>query len=367
MTRRGGDVWSRAVVFLFVSLCLLAAGLAVVSGAPSARAETIGAVPTGTPNAPFGCEAKVSVVDASGNIGFYSSGAPSCTYFQNLPFARLGSLASGYAPRNGAITSVAVRSGPNPAPIRITVLRALAQLRANGTIVPGSSSCCFGRARTRTFRLRPNATTRIPLNLVVRNFKDRKNRQAVSDIVGISATAGTGALPLRATTPNPNTNQATTPGNPSVGWFYPEVLPRQIRVDGSGVNSHRLTVNFGFCSGTPNGRVVAPRGRGSRTPCRVRAMSGTLGVANGQARVPVACTGLFGNCGGRISVTTRNRPFRVLAARTYFVQAGKRKTFSAGLTRLGRNKVGTSPRVPARIRITANKRRSSVRKVTLAR
>ncbi len=366
MTRRYGDVRSRAALTLLALFCLLAAGLATVVS-PPARAETIGAVPTGRPNVPFGCEAKISVIDGAGNLGFFPSGAGTCTYFQSLPFGAVNTLASGYAPRNGAITSARVRSGPNPAPIRFTVLRGLAKLRPNGTIVPGSSSCCFGRARTRLFRLRPNRTTTIPLNLSVRNFKDRKHLQAVSDVIGISAVANQGTLPLRTTRANPNTSDYTIPGNPSVGWFFPEIRPGQIRVDGSGAPSHRLTANFGFCSGTPSGRVASARGRGSRTACRVRTMSGTVRVVRGQARVPVACTGLFGRCAGRITITTPRRPFRVLGARGYFLRPARQKTFFTGLNRRGRAKIQASKRVPARIRITASKGRTSVRRVTLVR
>lgn len=363
MTRRRGDVRSRGVLFSLLSLSLLVAGLAATSS-QSARAEILGAVPTGTPNANFGCERKPTVVDAFGNIGLVFSGAASCTMFQNPPFGRAGSLTSGFAPRNGAITGVTVRSGPNPAPIRVTVLRSLAGLRANGTLIPGSSQCCFGRSRTRAFGLRPNGTTRIPLNLVVRNFKDLGNRQAVSDIVGISATSGTGALPLRTTRPNPNNADLTIPGNPSVGFLYPEILPGQVRVDLSGVPSHRLTVNFNFCSGTPNGRT-AVQGRDQRTPCRVRTMAGTLRVSNGKVGVPVACTGLFGPCRGRITITTPRRPFRVLATRAYFLKAGKQATFRTGLTRLGKSRLRGRNQLPARAKVTASKNRTSVRRVTL--
>src|SRR3954464_15024661 len=103
------------------------------------------------PNVNLGCDLKPSLqLNTSGNFYFPASGTPDCTWSQQGVFGAQGVTdpRGRTIPATGAITSVSVKSGPNPAPLRFVIFRQLAQ--------PGGASdyCCyFVKETTQEFAL----------------------------------------------------------------------------------------------------------------------------------------------------------------------------------------------------------------------
>src|SRR4051794_30953122 len=88
-----------------------------------AGATVVGSALT-APNVNLGCDQKPSLtLDATGNFYFPLSGVADCTWSQQAVFGAQGLTdpRGRTAPATGTITSVSVKSGPNPAPLRFVV------------------------------------------------------------------------------------------------------------------------------------------------------------------------------------------------------------------------------------------------------
>jgi hypothetical protein len=189
-----------------LSAALGVLALTAVAGASTADAARFGSSLRRAPNLTFGCEAALIMDSVSGAPTIAPSGQRTCTYRSLGVLGRVG--VSSLVPATGRITAIAVRSGRNPAPLRLTIMEA----------APGGQvgHCCTAQRFGRTFRPRANRITRIPVNVRVENIADPRTGVVSTDVVAISA-VGPGSLPLRAT----SAAGQFLNGQPLTSFWYP--------------------------------------------------------------------------------------------------------------------------------------------------
>jgi hypothetical protein len=158
--------------------------------ATAADAATFGSTLRRPSNAGFGCESALRPNAFTGAPELQPTGHRTCTLRSN---GRVNSNRNwAGVPRTGRITRYSVRSGRNPAPLRLTILSGSLQVDPTGET--SNYSCCTARLLGRRFRPRPNAVTTRRTNVRVYNFRRRDGRQFF-DVVALTAT-GPGTLPL---------------------------------------------------------------------------------------------------------------------------------------------------------------------------
>jgi len=137
---------------------------------------------------------------------------PDCTWRQAGVWGLETDPRVSSVPGDGRIIRAEVLSGPNPAPLRIAVLR---QIGTGGF----AGQCCFFVSETAAVPLIPNAITTIPLDIPVE--RNTLKGFLAADLMGISAAVGTGTLPLRQVGPANIFNEPI--GNSRAGAFYPRI------------------------------------------------------------------------------------------------------------------------------------------------
>ncbi|WP_300400163.1 hypothetical protein [Nocardioides sp.] len=328
---RTARIRSRAALLVSALLVVVGAGL----GPAVSRAEAIqfGGNASVTPNVGFGCEAGFRLADSAGNYGVFASGSPTCSYFQITPL----SPANGAAPApRGRATLVRVSTGDSPAPLRFTVMQARSGVDAQGNIIPNSTQCCFGDQMTRTFTFQPNTVTAVPLNLPMVNDTFPNQNIAITDYVGFSADAGTGALPLLVTSaPNPpNSADFAQGNNPGVTQLYPQIAPQDVRTDATSTPSIRLTTEFTFCtSGVGNSGRRTARLADLPSPCGGKIRSGSVNARRGKVTIPISCVG---SCRGKLLVTKAKGKGKLAKTTSFSSRTGGKSKVTAKLTKAGK-------------------------------
>ncbi|MGE0066890.1 MAG: hypothetical protein AB7T48_06000 [Solirubrobacterales bacterium] len=208
-----------AALALSLLLCLAIA-------AP-ASARWYGSTMQGTPNANYGCESAL-ILGALGGVELAPTNQRSCTYRHS---GYLNSLRpTAIVPGNGTIKRIQVKSGPNPAKLRLTVLTGSSRVDTfTGADIPGTYTCCTARFVGPAFRPKPNATTTRQVNLRVGGdrSKEIQIRIHTSDSLALSA-VGPGTLPLRIDESVGN----FISGTPLATGFFPLTKPGEPRLDG---------------------------------------------------------------------------------------------------------------------------------------
>jgi hypothetical protein len=199
--------------------CVVVAASLVVPAAAFAQARTLGSPLTRAPNL-HGCETEPTFTANSSNGDYEAlpSGDPDCTWFQggvvgafNYSDPRTGSV-----PSDGTITTVSVRSGPNPSPLRFVVVRQFEQSA-------GGFCCAFVPGReTGLVQPRPNAISTFTINMPVERNVDTQRGIITADYIGVSGVTGGGLLPIADTGDN-NTLSGYTAGSPVAGFLYPRL------------------------------------------------------------------------------------------------------------------------------------------------
>jgi hypothetical protein len=338
--------------------CALAALLLVPIGAGAAATQFGSSLAPG-PAGAFGCDAKPSLYDASGNYGLFVNNEPGgCTWSQ----AGVWGLNSGSDPRtrsvpsDGRIIAAEVLSGPNPSPLSITIFKQLAQ--------PGAgSACCFFVSDTGPFQPTPNSITTLALDIPV----ERNTKEGVLgvDLVSVSAENDGGSLPLRVVGPS---NVLSIPdGDPMAGAFYPRLgrIPNDSQGGRhellEGVPGVELLVRWTFCpagdasctpgAAPPPGPAPAPQPApapapktapgGPRAP---RLAAGQAQVQGADALVPLVCDG-DATCEGRLallgstasaSAADRKAKPIVYGGASYKLAAGAKRTVKVTLNAKGK-------------------------------
>jgi hypothetical protein len=194
-------------------LAITAAVLAVAAAPSSAR--WYGSLLRGTPNANYGCESAL-IMGPLGGVELAPTNQVSCTYRHG---GYLYSTRPTFiAPSTGRITAIKVRSGPNPAKLRLTILTGSSRVDTRtGRDLPGTYTCCTARYVGKPFRPRANATTKKKVKVKVFDVRDKRIRFRIHSSDGVALTAvGPGTVPLKIR----DDVGGFTPGIPlSVGYW----------------------------------------------------------------------------------------------------------------------------------------------------
>ncbi len=191
--------------------------VAALGGPAASSAQTAGGTTRGSslqaqPNLPFGCDAKPTLA-FDGTFPVLPAGLPSCSWWSTGPGGTIGDPNSGYVPTTGTITNVRIRSGNNPAPLRLVQLRSVA-------------GCCTVVRHTDEFRPAANAITTVTVNWLTEAVRDSVAGVSTNDIIGFSAAGGTGTLPVNDQGPQTHVPQAAfSPGVMGAGFTSPAAQP----------------------------------------------------------------------------------------------------------------------------------------------
>ena len=191
-----------------------------------AEAATFGSTLANAPNTSFGCEGAIILDPIGGQPVLAPTGQTTCTFrdLGDIGGFRVGSL----VPANGRITRIRVRSGPNPAPLQLTIF----------TGSPGL--CCTARRFGKVFQPLPNAITTQRVNIPVRRMLHRPGLQTF-DVVGISA-VGPGTLPLFYQ----GTGGTFTQGMALTQQWFPVTALGDPRVEGYTMDGLELLLQWTF-------------------------------------------------------------------------------------------------------------------------
>jgi hypothetical protein len=323
---------------VFVAMVLL--GLVIPSD--SLGVTTIfGSDLTATPNVTFGCETMPQL--SYQNLGFYElvpSGQPSCTWRQLGVFGVVADTHASTVPGDGTITSVSIKSGANPAPLRVTVVRLLAP-NENGGINSNKAACCYFVRESPTFQPTANATSTFALNLPVEK-NDTGGQVYTQDHVGISAQSGTGALPL-AEVGQHSSFAFTQPGSFDANFTYSAMGAQAGDTQGGraeqGVAGFEVLARFTWCSGTATAARTAQTCGGEGTNSGGATAPAKLGTTrlrarNGKVGLSIRCL-LVSTCSGRVTLRTNGRRPRTVGSASVSVRAGSAKTVSVPLNAAG--------------------------------
>jgi hypothetical protein len=188
---------------------------ALLAAAP-ASARWYGSLLRGAPNANYGCESAL-ILAPLGEVQLAPTNQVSCTYrhggylYSNRP--------TFIAPGTGRITAIKVRSGANPAKLRLTILTGSSRVDTfTGRDLPGTYTCCTARFIGKPFRPRANATTKKKVNAKVFDVRDKRIQFRIHSSDGVALTAvGPGTVPLQIR----NDVGAFNPGIPTAVGYWP--------------------------------------------------------------------------------------------------------------------------------------------------
>lgn len=216
------------------------ATVALIVAAVSAPAEgaRFGSSLKKPSDAGFGCESVPTFDVFTGAPTLVPSGHTTCTVRSG---GRIGSLKAWSAvPADGRIVRISVRSGNNPAPLRLSI--AEASVRANppeSGETAGDFLCCTVRYLGPRFTPVPNAVTTRRVN--VRVSRDRVGNSSYFDVVGLAA-VGPGTLPLHDELTAGQFRQGS--GLVSFGW--PHVRRGETRIEEHRADGLELLLRWEF-------------------------------------------------------------------------------------------------------------------------
>ncbi|HST55306.1 MAG TPA: hypothetical protein VLJ42_05350 [Solirubrobacteraceae bacterium] len=222
-------------------LAAMLAALMAVTLAASAAAQWFGSTMTGVANTAYGCESAL-ILGPVGGVELAPTNQTSCTYRHG---GYLNSLRPTFiVPSSGWIRRIQVKSGPNPARLRITVLTGSSRVDTfAGHDIPGTYTCCTARYVGPSFRPKPNAITTRRVNIRVFDLrsKDIEHRIHSSDGLALSA-VGPGTVPLYRT----ESVGTIVDGAPFAIGYFPMTRPGDPRVDGYSMAGLDLLYRWDF-------------------------------------------------------------------------------------------------------------------------
>lgn len=332
---------------------VLALVLALLLTSPAAaQTVTRGSDFQNPANVPFGCDATVQM-DWNGNFTLQPSGLPSCTWWGTGPASNPTDPRTGFVPTTGTITKVRIKSGPNPAPIRLVQLRSTA-------------GCCTVVKHTEPIALQPNRVNEVTLNWLTEVVRDSVAGVSTNDVLGFSAVAGQGTLPLSDQGPQTHTPQASfTPGVFSSSTTAPAAQPgSMLGLNYRGAIGYETLLQYDFvpCPALNNvpiapgtqtcpAQAIAPPPPGANAPPSGPVTNGTPGTSPlpGAMDVRTAIARLRDNrialrlaclraqeCRGRLRLRTRGAGARTLANVPIRLRANQTKTVNAAISRANR-------------------------------
>jgi hypothetical protein len=219
---------------------MTAAATCAVLAAP-ASARWYGSTFRQAPNATYGCEAATVLGPISG-IELRPTNQSSCTYSHG---GYLNSNRSGFiVPGTGRITRIRVKSGPNPAKLRLTVLTGSSRVDPfTGRDQPGTYTCCTARYIGRAFRPRANAITTKKVNVRVEDVREKSVQIRIHSSDGLALSAeGPGTLPLHIG----QSVGGYSAGTPIARSFFPRTRKGDPRVDGYSITGIDLLFQWNW-------------------------------------------------------------------------------------------------------------------------
>jgi hypothetical protein len=197
-------------------LVLVLTAALLAPAATPASARWYGSLLRGVPNANYGCESAL-ILAPLGGVQLAPTNQTSCTYRHGGYYG--SNRFTFIAPGNGRVTAIKVRSGPNPAKLRLTILTGSSRIDTRtGRDLPGTYACCTARFVGKAFRPKANATTKKKVNVRVFDVRDRRLRFRIHSTDGVALTAvGPGTVPLQVR----NDVGGYTPGIPIAVGYWP--------------------------------------------------------------------------------------------------------------------------------------------------
>ena len=275
---------------------------------------------------------------------FVNNGAASCSWYQVgvAGAAFLSDTRTGFVGASGTVTSVSVRSGPNPAPLRFFIGRQITPAQ-NGNPA-GNPECCFFVYEVGPFQPTPDAVSTFPVNMPVES--GATPTIITNDFIGFSANSNGGALPLARIPGQDNNGTFGSTGTLSAGGFWPAFGQLTNDTGGGrrsgGYGGIEVLLRYTLAA-RAGGTVPSPVIR-FPTNLSIVALGGTVLRPIGR-ELDVIINCLQANCNGALDLVTRNRvlpaarkktrKIRSLGKRRFNVKQGKRKV-RIKLNKLGR-------------------------------
>jgi hypothetical protein len=221
---------------------LATALVAAVVLAPDASARWYGSTLTGPANATYGCESAIISAPLGGQV-LSPTNQTTCTYRHGGYLFNL-ERPTFIVPSSGRITAIRVKSGPNPAPLRLTVLTGSSRVDTlTGRDIPGTYTCCTARYIGPVFRPRPNAITTRRVNVRVRDVRSRQLQIRIHSSDGLALSAvGPGTVPLSI---GP-TLGGFDAGTPMLIGYWPLTGRGEPRVEGYSMTGIDLLFGWNF-------------------------------------------------------------------------------------------------------------------------
>jgi hypothetical protein len=317
--------WKPAV--LLVSVVAL-----LVPASASADFVTLGSPLAETPNVTDGCESMPQIIDTQGHMGPVPSGTADCTWRQAGVFGALEDPRGSTAPGTGRITTISVRSGPNPSPLRFQIIRQL------------GSVCCFFVRETNPVTPAPNAVSTFNVDLPVERNVDNSGIIAY-DQIALAGVTGGGSLPLHSNGMTSIFDQ-TTFGNPSAGFYYPRMgaIPNDAgggRHEG-GLPGIEVLMRWTWCGNVGTGKQGVTLG--PNDGCTIAVPNGGFACTRRCSALPIAVT-VPG--AGRLTAQDARAAGRATAAASKKKKKKKAtaliSTVSANATKAGKVKLTIKP------------------------
>jgi hypothetical protein len=208
-----------------LTVLLIAVATAAIPG--TASAKWYGSTLQGPANANYGCEA--AMVAGVFGVSLTPTNQTSCTYRHGGYLFNLA-RPTFLVPRSGRIKRIRVKSGPNPAKLRLTILSSSSRVDTfSGQDLPGTYTCCTARYVGKAFRPRANAITTKRVNAKVSNVRNKDINIRIHSSDGVALTAvGPGTVPLSL---GPELGGFNS-GTPTAIGFWPFTGRGDPRVDG---------------------------------------------------------------------------------------------------------------------------------------
>lgn len=322
----------------------VAVALAILSLLPASASAQTAKSQQGTPmslspaggDEAFGCESRFQPgLNFAGIYEKQPTGVGSCTAFQ--PGVSVAD--THLVPGPGTVTKVRVRSGSNPAPLQVTVIKRLFQTNPNNPAEITDAQCCTGTGRnSATFQPTPNAVTEVTVNLPVTTTRSINGASGHHDIVAISG-VGPGNLPI-ASTGEHSLSAGTLRSTPTMQIFYPKVetgLQGQAQHDYA---NYVVLMNYDWVA--PSLSCASASGARASQACKARATvsSKSLRLKKGKVKVKVRCTaGAGARCRGTVRLWTRAKKRKLLASKKMNVAGGKKATITLKLSKKARKRL----------------------------
>ena len=212
---------------------LLATALLVLSliapAVAPANSQTFGSDLSQPANLSFGCEARPYVAPVGASL--IATGQSTCSWW-SAPLTP----ASTYIPRGeGTIVGARVRSGANPAPLRIAIFSS------------GSGLCCTAQAQSDVFQPTANAVTDVRLSLPAGSGIDTSRLGGQYNDIAVVTAVGPGSLPVHDFGVHGTFNLSA----PAASFLHPALVPNDSNTDVGWMDGFEVLLQVDWC-GTPS-------------------------------------------------------------------------------------------------------------------